>query len=303
VAEPDRQLDDTAFAWLREVLGAPVTWLRSLSFGISSELTLVDAGGERFVVRRYPGPHPLDERPEIVSDEATVLMTAHAILGDVVPRPVAADAAGGAAGRPTLVMTYLEGAPQIRGLEPALLVAPLTRLHRAHITTTLPAFRHWYDAARAHVPDWTTHAETWAGVVALAAGPEPMSPRAFIHRDFHPGNLLWRDGALRGIVDWAFACWGPLGAEVAHTRANLALVDGVAAAERFLAEYVRAEPSYAHDPWWDAAELLTWDEGFSGVMAFNAFGAGLELGDVRARADEFARSVVASARAAAGGGS
>ncbi len=114
----------------------------------------------------------------------------------------------------------------------------------------------------------------------------------FIHRDFHPGNLLWRDGVLSGIVDWAFGCWGPQGAEVAHTRANLALVDGCAAADEFLAEYVRANPSYTHDPWWDAAELLTWDDDFTGVMAFNAFGAGLDVGLLRGRADDFARSVV-----------
>ena len=61
--------------------------------------------------------------------------------------------------------------------------------------------------------------------------------------------------------------------DLAHTRCNLALVDGVEAAERFLLEYVRANPSYRHDPWWDAAELLTWVDDFSGVLAFNAFGA------------------------------
>ena len=292
MAEPHGQLDDAALDWLRAVLGAPVTRLGSLSFGITSELTLLDAAGDRFVVRRYTGPHAIDERPEIVSDEATVLRVAHDVLGSVVPRPVAADPAGTASGSPTLVMTYVEGKPQINGLDPALLVAPLTQLHRAEVVTALPLFHHWYDPARAHAPGWTRHADTWARVVALAAGPEPASRRAFIHRDFHPGNLLWRNGQLSGVVDWAYGCRGPVGAELAHTRTNLALVDGVAAAERFLSEYVSANPSYAHDPWWDAAELLTWDDAFSGVMAFNAFGARLELEVVRARADEFARSLI-----------
>jgi hypothetical protein len=79
---------------------------------------------------------------------------------------------------------------------------------------------------------------------------------------------------------------------VAHTRANLAVVEGGAAADRFLSVSARADPTYAHHPWWDAAELLTWDDDFSGVMAFNAFDAGLEVDVLRARADEYARSVV-----------
>ena len=113
----------------------------------------------------------------------------------------------------------------------------------------------------------------------------------FLHRDFHPGNLLWQDGQLSGIVDWASACRGPRGVDLAHTRCNLALVDGVEAAERFLLEYVRANPSYRHDPWWDAAELLTWVDDFSGVLAFNAFGAALDVALLRARADDYADAV------------
>jgi aminoglycoside phosphotransferase (APT) family kinase protein len=295
VVEPDANPDNAAFGWLDKVLGAPVTRVRSLSFGISSQLDLIEAAGEPFVLRRYPGSQPLHERPDIVSDEARALDVAHAILGDVVPVAVAADPTGAIAGRPALVMTYLEGATQVCGLDPTRLVEPLTTLHAAYVAAMLPTFHHWYDPSRVHVPAWTTDTDTWARVVALAAGPEPASPRAFIHRDFHPGNLLWREGVLSGIVDWAFACWGPRAAEVAHTRANFALIDGLVTADAFLAEYMGSNPSYIHDPWWDAAELLTWDEDFSGVMAFNAFGAGLELELVRTRADEFARSVVAPA--------
>ena len=61
--------------------------------------------------------------------------------------------------------------------------------------------------------------------------------------------------------------------DLAHTRCDLALVDGARGSQQFLLEYVRANPSYRHDPWWDAAELLTWVDDFSGVLAFNAFGA------------------------------
>ena len=100
------------------------------------------------------------------------------------------------------------------------------------------------------------------------------------------GRAAQRDRGLgRGLP-------GPTKAvDLAHTRCNLALVDGVEAAERFLLEYVRANPSYRHDPWWDAAELLTWVDDFSGVLAFNAFGAALDVALLRARADDYADAV------------
>ncbi len=211
-----------------------------------------------------------------------------------MPEPIAYDAAGTVAGLPALVMTHLRGTPVIHGLDPVRLVEPLSALHAA-AAPALPAFHDWFDPTRVRVPAWSSDPGAWRRLAELVTQPEPATRQVFLHRDFHPGNLLWVDGALTGIVDWADGCRGPEPADVAHTRCNLALVDGLAAAERFLQVYVQANPGYVHDPWWDAVELLPWDDDFSGVMAFNAFGAGLDLGRLRARADGLARLVCAQA--------
>jgi aminoglycoside phosphotransferase (APT) family kinase protein len=123
------------------------------------------------------------------------------------------------------------------------------------------------------------------------AEPEPTWEPAFLHRDFHPGNLLWEQDELVGIVDWTLACRGPREAEIAHVRSNLALVDDVAAADRFLEAYTERVSGYQHHPWWDVAELFMWDSEFAGVMAFNAFGSRLTVELLRHRADLYARSV------------
>jgi hypothetical protein len=96
---------------------------------------------------------------------------------------------------------------------------------------------------------------------------------------------------VTGIVDWPSSCSGPRGIDVAHARGNLALVDGVSAAERFLRAYRHIVPSYEHDPWWDIADLLSFESDFDGVMAFNAFGASLSIDLLRSRADEWAHAL------------
>jgi aminoglycoside phosphotransferase (APT) family kinase protein len=282
-------MDDRAARWLSEALGSRARPLRSLSFGITSELELVEAGGQQFVLRRYTD-----------SERAALSPAAREVLGDLVPRPLAWDPSGAAAGAPALVMTYLPGAAQIHLLDPVKLVEPLARLHTAPVPTPLPAYRSWRRDTEARVPAWSDSPDAWAHLAALTTAPQPAEAESFLHRDFHPGNLLWRDGWLSGIVDWADACRGPRGVDLAHTRCNLALVDGIGAAERFLLEYVRRAPSYRHDPWWDAAELFTWDDEFSGVLAFTAFGAQLDTALLRSRADDYA--VAVSRRVADGGG-
>ena len=134
--------------WLTGLLGSPVRVVRSLSFGMTSELELVEGAGELFVLRRYTAGDILERHPGLVADEVRVLRAAHSVLGALVPEPVGFDTAGTDAGLPALVMTYLPGSPVIHGLDPAQLVEPLTELHAAPVPA-LPAFRHWHDSSRA----------------------------------------------------------------------------------------------------------------------------------------------------------
>jgi Ser/Thr protein kinase RdoA (MazF antagonist) len=116
----------------------------------------------------------------------------------------------------------------------------------------------WFDPATAVIPAWSSDAAAWQRAIGIARGPTPDAPAVFIHRDFHPVNVLWQDGALCGVVDWVNACRGPASVDVAHCRSNLAFMYGVPAADAFLAAYVRAAPAFRHDPYWDVTSLLDW---------------------------------------------
>ena len=75
-----------------------------------------------------------------------------------------------------------------------------------------------------------------------------------LHRDFHPGNVLWRRGAVCGLVNWVGACTGPAVADVAHCRVNLLIV-GADAAGRFTAMRQSAAGT-AYHPWADVVTII-----------------------------------------------
>jgi hypothetical protein len=285
-------VDQAAQTWVLEVLGArKVVDLRSLAFGITSDVRLIEVDRTQFVLRRYLTNEVTDEMPEVIAYEAVALEAARTVLGKLAPEPIAFDVTGAQAGHPSLLMTFLPGRPIVHNLDPRRVAAPLVQIHEAGIPSGLPDCRHWFDLNEVAVPTWTTAPSAWTRLVAAVHGPEPEGQPAFLHRDFHPGNLLWDQGDLVGVVDWPVACCGPRGIDVAHTRGNLALVDGADAADAFLEAYLDLAPAYYHHAWWDAADLLSFDDDFRGVMAFNAFGAPFDLDLLRSRADEWARVI------------
>jgi hypothetical protein len=275
---------------VREVLGATkVIDLQSLAFGVTSDLRLIEVDGTQLVLRRYLTNDVIDEDPEVIAHEAAALHAARSVLGNLVPEAIAFDVTGAEAGHPSLLMTFLPGRPIVHNLDPRRLAAPLVRIHQGGAPSGLPQFRHWFDLNNVAVPKWSRAPSAWTTLVAALHGPEPEGQAGFLHRDYHPGNLLWDTGELVGIVDWPVACCGPRGIDLAHTRGNLALVDGADAADAFLKAYVDLVPEYEHHPWWDVADLFSFDDDFRGVIAFNAFGAQFDLDLVRSRADDWAQ--------------
>jgi hypothetical protein len=73
-----------------------------------------------------------------------------------------------------------------------------------------------------------------------------------IHRDFHPGNVLWHRGQVSGVVDWQSASIGPASIDVANCRGNL-LGAGSDIAERFTRQWEHATGTACHP----CADIIT----------------------------------------------
>src|SRR4029077_21087289 len=250
-----------ALAWAGSYRGGRVVAARPLRGGMSSAVHLVtvrrpDGGSDDAVLRRYVRPDP--DEPEPAVAEARALRLA-GMAGVPTPALLAVDPNGIQAGAPALLMSRLPGrvdwwpSDLDRWLE--RLAGLLPRIHG----TALPPG----DAVPRFAPYRQENYRPRGGArsprvgeraVEISRGPAPDLPAVLLHRDFHPGNVLWRYGRVSGVVDWLGACSGPAAADVAHCRLNL-LTMGAEVAERFTVSWERAAGT-AYHPWGDVVTVV-----------------------------------------------
>lgn len=256
-------LSDTARAWLsRATSFAPAQLrLQTLAGATSSSVSMVTAAGgsERFVLRVLDNADWLAEEPDVAEHEAAALAQAQR-AGLPAPRPVAIAGSEAGFGAPVVLMSFLAGSVQLRPADfdrwLAALAAQLARIH-AHPAQALRwSFGSWVDVEALAPPAWSTMPAVWQTAIDRWRSGPPAEPAVFVHRDYHPVNVLWQGDAVSGVVDWVSACRGPAGVDVAHCRTDLTLMYGPALAEGFLAAYRAAVPGYRHDPYWDIDSIL-----------------------------------------------
>ena len=210
-------------------------------------------------------------QPDLATRERAALAAAAAV-GLPAPHPVAALDAPAARGPttgddpaievPLVLMRFLPGRVDLRpadlGRALDALAEVMAQLHAVAPPPELPPWRSWRRPEATTVPAWTTRPDVWSRALERLAGGAPAAPTVFLHRDVHPTNVLWLGTRVSGLVDWAFACRGPAGVDLAHTRLNLAVLFGADAAASFLDRYRQRRPVYRHDPFWDADAALGW---------------------------------------------
>jgi aminoglycoside phosphotransferase (APT) family kinase protein len=237
--------------------GARVVRAVALAGGNSSAVHAVDVEDARgtvhpLVLRRFVRADWLAEEPDLAHHEAAAL---ELMAGRALPTPrlVAIDAE---AAVPAVLMTRLDGAVEWHPaeLEPYLarLAAVLPEIHATPVPPGGPIGDYApYPLHADRPPDWSRRPDVWDRAFDVFHGPPPAHETRFIHRDFHPGNVLWADGAVSGVVDWPNASRGSPCADVGHCRLNLAWELGQAAADRFLA---LCDVDY--HPYWDVVAAL-----------------------------------------------
>jgi len=242
-----------ALAWVSRHLEAGERIVRTevLHGGITAEMRRLtvgtrDGGTRDLVLRTFVDVEHAEDRLDREAGALTLL------TGTGVPAPglVAVDPTAAYCEYPSLLMTRLAGRTVLddEGLETRL---PLLARQLVAIHALRPAERPREYAALTTADTVVTpkgaDAVAWAAAIDVIRKPAPPCEGRFLHRDFHPGNVLFDVAPARpagaritGVVDWAATSWGPVDLDVAHCSTNLALLHGPAWGLRFAEAYEEA---------------------------------------------------------------
>jgi aminoglycoside phosphotransferase (APT) family kinase protein len=252
-----------------------------LSGGTSAIMRALEIRGDdgevrRLVVRRHASSDWKSLSSNVTATEFGLLEALHAI-GFEVPEPCSLDDSGELLPSPYYVMKLVEGTTELN--EAAVPDAMrqmadfLARLHALPIEhSALPALPEREDP-RTELAAYLPTGEPWDRLAdALADKPTRARPRALLHGDFWPGNVLWSAGRIAAVIDWEDTALGDPLSDLACARVELLCQHGEAAMHAFTERYLAAVPPPIVDP----EALLLWEVYVSAAALASMANWGLE---------------------------
>lgn len=297
-------LDDQTLDWVINKVDkhAKIIFVQQLKGSTSSSLYRisleVDDHTRDVVLRKFDRKDWVDEEPNLACHEAKSLI--YASQANVsTPTIIAYEESGFVCGVPMVLMTFMKGDVQLKpqNMEQWIneLAKSLVTIHEVEAKDLKWSYLPYNDILSFEVPTWTTTPINWKKLINIARRPRPAYKECFIHRDYHPANVLYKNGNISGVVDWVNACKGPAGIDVGHCRLNLALLYNVSIADQFLMAYQNiAGESFAYDVYWDVISVIDILFGPPTVYpSWEAFGV-TDLTDqlMEKRLDEYIKSLV-----------
>ncbi|MGW0475624.1 alpha/beta fold hydrolase [Streptomyces coeruleorubidus] len=220
-------------AWVAKQLpvGRTVDKSAFLSGGWSAQmrrLTLDDS--TELALRTFVKPFFRRHAPGLLAREAEILTLLAEQEGVPAAELIGVDATAEHCDHPSLLMSVLPGRVRVdeEDLDPRvdLLAAQLARIHRVVPEQRPRLYQAWTSPERVLAPEGAM----WERAVDVIRRDPPPYEGCFLHRDFHPGNVLFTgSGAglrISGVVDWVETSWGPADLDVAHCSTALALLYG-----------------------------------------------------------------------------
>lgn len=242
------------------------TW--PLSGGISSRMTvleLVGANGQlRQLVLRQP-EGALHGDPKAAANEFHLLAHLN-VVGLPTPAPVILDESGELISSPYLVVEYIDGASDLIPANPndamAQLATQLLRIHRVDcnaaalefVPAYVPRFVHQRDS---NYPDASLGAQRIRDALATAGPARTNNPNVLLHGDYWPGNVLWKNATIVGVIDWEEACLGDPLTDLSIARLDILWAFGSGAMHEFTRRY-RIDSGFdmRNLPYWDLDAAL-----------------------------------------------
>ena len=242
-----------------------------LKGGISARVMALEIekpGGQaqKMIVRQY-GEAKLKSIPQVAASEFELLRLLQA-FGLAVPAPYYLDESGEIFSTPYIVIEYVEGKTEFAPahLDDFIfqLASYLSRLHAVDCSHLDLSFLEQQEKRVAEkLRERPTNImesvdERQIRDVLEAVWPLPQrNPSVLLHRDFWPGNILWKDGQLVAVIDWENAALGDPLADVANMRREMLWAFGIDGMRRFTHQYQALTTiDFTHLPYWDLCAAL-----------------------------------------------
>ena len=232
----------------------------------SHVVTVRRPGGadQELVLRRWARPGWEANDPGLTPQREAAVLKLVGAASVPTPQLINLDADGTVCDVPAILTDRLPGDPpgQPQDIESFVwqLAKALVAIHAVGggARERLPAYARYHENLDSIAPpDWSSEPARWTQAARIAAGPPPPGEESLIHRDYHPGNTLWLEGRLTGVVDWTQGSWGSVAVDTAHMRWNLATGYGLAVADRFLDHYQRLSSAIGQEQhYWDVITVL-----------------------------------------------
>lgn len=265
------QLDK--FAQVVRKLDPHGTLLRAwtLHGGVSAQVTALeiarpDGYTQKLLVRQH-GAVDRAHNPHIAADEYQLLHLLQS-AGVTAPAPYLLDQSGDIFPIPYLVIAYIEGEPDFAPADLSGYIRQFaTHLAQIHAVecgrldfSFLPEQEQRYAQKlreRTTILDDSLD-EGHIRDTLESAWPLPQrNPSLLLHGDYWPGNILWRDGQLVGVIDWEDAAVGDPLFDLANSRLEILWAFGADAMQHFTQHYTAMRAiDLANLPYWDLCAAL-----------------------------------------------
>ena len=251
-------------AWAQEHLDQEITSVEPVGGGLTDTISAVRFAEGDPVILRYVD---IERWGEIgrrhVSCEAlgTRLLTDS---GLPAPRLLASDPVGDQAGGYANLTTWLPGEVRLdplsfKAIDALARVAVIIHAVPVDPDHQPPAYEFWAPA-ELEVPTWTRRPELWQRAIDIFRAGPPATRAGLVHRDFHPGNILWQGDTITGVIDWAETSWGPADLDVAHSLTNFTMLADLERAAAFGRAYERhggrLEDDLEAAQFWQISDIL-----------------------------------------------
>ncbi|SEJ43489.1 Phosphotransferase enzyme family protein [Bhargavaea ginsengi] len=278
---PVIDLPDTTMEWLNEETGAPV---RKSFRRLPAERPVYsfrNGDGVNFAVKESSSAQAAERELKALT----------AAADREIPAPVVKAIDGR-----FLLMSQLDGFPFLQPLDFEAwideIAGILSNTHSARIPE-IPACRR---VAEPVIPGWAFDRANWEQAARIFREEAADATSVFIHGDFEPANVLFRDGRVTGVTGWTQAGSGPAQLDVGRMRVALELIHGGNVADRFLGTYKKLSKNrgFEYSRYWDLLAVYGWLEQDPGDIAshWRRFGiTTLSEDEVMRRLERFVKSM------------